>query len=211
MGARTAALAAGLVIVLGACGPKNPTGELRPPKDAPEFDTKFLRAFDDDYTAQKIQLSGRAPNDVKDQQLFAARLGYADIVAKCTVAQVWAKGRHQQGRKEQFLDVEIGDVLLGKLPRGTTKEQLLPVASEDDLPGELRGEELLLFVKWAPGEVPPYHHHLMPADEDTLAFIHALIDHAKAEGAIDGSGVQTKRKRRSKGRRARTKVDADEP
>ena len=202
-------LAAGLVVLLGACGPKNPTGELRPPKDAPEFDTQFLRAFDDDFTPQKIQLSGRAPNDVIDQRLFAARLGYADIVMQCTVAQVWAKGRHQQDEKEQFLDVELGDVLLGKLPKGTMKEQLLVVSGEDDLPGELRGEELILFVKWAPGEVPPYHHHLMPSDEDTLEFIHAMVDHAKAEGAIDGSGAASKRKRRPKARRVRGKVEAD--
>jgi hypothetical protein len=210
VGSRTAALAAGLLLVVGvACRPRNPTGELRPPEGTPEFDGQYLRAFDDDYTEQPINLSGRAPNDVIDQRLFAARLGFADIVALCSVVQVWGKGRHEQGRKEQFLDIELGEVLIGSLPKGTVDEQLLTVASEDELPGELRDKQLILFVKWAPGEVPPYHHHLMPSDDETLEYISALVEHAKAEGVLAASGSKSKRKRRPRGRKARAKAEAD--
>jgi hypothetical protein len=192
-----------------ACRPKNPTGELRPPNDAAEFESQYLRTFDDDYTEQPINLEGRAPNDVIDQRLFAERLGYADIVMKCSVVQVWARGRHKQSTKQQYLDIELGDVLLGSLPKGTVPEQLLVVSGEDELPGELREKELILFVKWAPGNVPPYHHHLMPADEDTLEYIDALVEHAKAEGVLTGAGAQSKRKRRPKGRKAKAEAKAE--
>jgi hypothetical protein len=187
-----------LAIGLGApgCRDRNPTGVLKPPSGAPEFEAKYAVAFDDDYTREPINLSGRAPNDVLDQRLFAARLGHAHIVARVTVEQVWGRGRYQ-GRKDQFLDVMIDEVLMGELPKKTKDEQLLRISGQDPLPGSLQGRSMLLFVRWAPSSVPPYHHHLMPADEDLVAFIEAMVKHAREEGVLDGRGRSRKRRQKA--------------
>jgi hypothetical protein len=89
------------------------------------------------------------------------------------------------------------------------QEQQLLVTGEDDLPGKLQNDKLILFVKWAPGHIPPYHHHLMPAEKDTLAYINAMVEHAKAEGVLSESGKRTGRRRRPRGREARAKAKAD--
>lgn len=184
-----------LVVSTAGCKNRHRTGELYPPDDAPAWETRFAETFDDDYTAQPLELEGRAPHDVRDQTLFAARLGYAAIVALVRVDQVWGKGRYQ-GRKHQYVDVELGEVLLGELPKGTHERQLLQVTGEDELSGELQGAEMVLFVRWAPGERPPFHHHLMPATSEIVAFIRALVRHAKAEGELGGSGRKRKKRAR---------------
>jgi hypothetical protein len=178
---------------LAGCRDRNPTGVLHPPSGAPEFEGKYAVAFDDDYTREPVNLSGRAPNDVLDQQLFAARLGHAHIVARVTVEQVWGRGRYQ-GRQEQFLDVVIDEVLMGELPKKTKEEQLLRIRGQDPLPGSLQGQSMLLFVRWAPGSVPAFHHHLMPADEELVAFVEAMVQHARDEGVLDGRGRGRKRR-----------------
>lgn len=172
--------------VLG-CG-RHRTGELVPPNDAPAWEIGLSRPFDDGYTRTPIQLQGRAPNDVLDQDLFAQRLGLASIVALSTVHQVWGRGRFQS-KQDQFIEVEIEETLIGKLPKGALSRQTLRVRSEDGLPGGLQGRRMILFVRWAPGDVPPYHHHLMPADETLLAYIRALIKHAQDEGVLDEEGM----------------------
>jgi hypothetical protein len=184
------------LLVCGACRGRSQTGELSAPPGAPEFESRFGVAFDDAYTREPIELSGRAPNDVLDQRLFAARLGHAHVVALVTVLQVWARGRYQ-GRQDQRLDVEIGEILMGALPKGTHEEQLIEVAGEDALPGTLQGKPMILFVRWAPGEVPGYHHHLMPADDELVAYIQAMVKHAQTEGVLNDRGVERKWKRRS--------------
>ncbi|MBX7083938.1 MAG: hypothetical protein K1X88_32320 [Nannocystaceae bacterium] len=181
----------------GGCKSKSNRGELTPPDDAPAWEERYAVAFDDDYTAAGLELRGRAPHDVLDQRLFGARLGHADLVILVTVDQVWGRGRYQ-GRKAQYLDVELGEVLYGSLPKGTRAQQLLRIDGEDDLPGALQGQPLVLFVRWAPGAKPPYHHHLMPADDAIVAYIRSLVRHARQEGALDG---QRKGKRKRKAAR----------
>lgn len=192
------------VLALGlspnACKDRSATGELASPDDAAEFESQYRKAFDDDYTPQGVNLMGRAPNDVLDQQLFAERLGFADVLMKVQVQQVFGKGRYQ-GRQDQYVAVALGDVILGSLPDGVEEEQLLVVKGEDELPADLSGDTLLLFLKWAPGEVPSYHHHLMPADEGTLEMIEAMVKHAQEVGVLNADGeVIEGRKRRKKGR-----------
>lgn len=194
-----------LVGLSTGCKNRHRTGELWPPDDAPAWETRFAETFDDDYTPQPLELEGRAPHDVRDQTLFAARLGYAAIVALVRVDQVWGKGRYQ-GRKHQYVDVELGEVLLGELPKGTHERQMLQVTGEDELSGELQGAEMVLFVRWAPGERPPYHHHLMPATKEIVAFIRALVRHAKAEGELGGG-----RKRKKRGAQADADGSPDAP
>jgi hypothetical protein len=190
------------VTVSAACaGRRNPTGDLMAPKDARPWESKFGRAFDDGYTKEVVKLSGRAPNDVLDQRLFAARLGHADVVALAEVTQVWGRGRYQ-GKQDQFLEVELGEVLLGDLPKGTEPIQTLGVASEDELPGALRGQTMVLFVRWAPDDAPSYHHHLMPAQDEAVAHIRALVQHAQDAGMIDARGKARKRPRRNRRRKA---------
>ncbi len=195
---------------------KNPSGELVAPNNAEAWEARYAVAFDDDYTRHKLNLTGRAPNDVLDQRLFQSRLGHANFVALVRVEQVWGKGRYE-GRQDQYLDVEVGEVLLGEINKNADERQLIRLESEDELPGSLRGDVMLLFLRWSPGENPPYHHHLMPADPDTLELIKAMVRHARSEGVLTKSGKEntrgkTRRKRqeRKEGRKAKkqAKVEA---
>lgn len=198
------------LLAAGACAKRSPTGELYPPSDAPEWESKFNNSFDDAYTREKINLEGRAPNDVLDQRKFASRMGHANIVALVHVDQVWGKGRYQ-GRPDQFLDVTLGDVLMGELPPKTSEQQLLEVRDEDDLPGTLQGRVMILFLRWDPDGEPPYRHHLMPADEETVTYIKAMVQHAKQEGALTAKGKERRgheRRRQRRERREQRKAQA---
>ena len=189
-----------LSLLLGlsaGCKNRHRTGELYPPDGSPKWETRFSPFFDDDYTAEPLELEGRAPHDVLDQQRFAARLGYAAIVALVRVDQIWDRGRYQ-GRKHQYVDIELEEVLLGEVPKGTHKQQLLAITGEDELEGDLQGAQLVMFVRWAPGERPPFHHHLMPATEEIVAYIRALVRHATKEGEMGKSGRTRKRRARAR-------------
>jgi hypothetical protein len=192
----------------GGCKARSSSGELTPPSDAPAWDARYAQSFDDDYTRQALNLRGRAPHDVRDQRLLASRLGYSDIVAEVEVLQVWGRGRYK-GRQEQYLELEVKRLLLGELVKGTSEHQLLMVKAEDELPGALQGQSLLLFLRWAPGQVPPYHHHLMPVEPEAMAYIAAVIEHAKAEGVLDSHGVPAKSGRRRGGKAKRKKEQAE--
>jgi hypothetical protein len=183
---------------MGGCKARSSSGELTPPSDAEPWDARYAQSFDDDYTRQPINLRGRAPHDVRDQRLLAARMGYSDVLARVTVLQVWGRGRYQ-GRQEQFLELEIEELLVGSLVKDTSERQLVMVRAEDELPGQLQGQSLVLFLRWAPGQVPPYHHHLMPEDPEAMAYIAAVVEHAKAEGVLDATGVPAGQGRKGKG------------
>ena len=174
-----------------------------PPPSAGGGGAASSKSFDDSYTPTAVNLQGRAPNDVTDQQLFQARLGYAQIVLLVRVEQVWGKGRYQ-GRQDQFIEVEIGEVLLGSLPKNAPEQIMIEVASSDELPGALKDETMLLFLRWDRESEPPYHHHLMPADEDLVALINAMVKHAQAEGVLNAKGDEASDGER---RRARKRKD----
>jgi len=196
-------LAVGLA---GGCKGRRSTGELTPPSDAVPWDARYAQSFDDDYTRQPLNLRGRAPHDIRDQRLLAQRLGYSDVIAEVEVLQVWGKGRYQ-GSQDQYLELSIQKVLVGQLVKGTDERQFMIVRAEDDLPGALQGQSLLLFLRWAPEQVPPYHHHLMPVEPEAMGYIAAVIEHAKAEGVLDAEGVpaESGKKRGGKAKRKRNK------
>jgi hypothetical protein len=196
----------GLVMLGPGCKHRRDKGgsiaELTPPKNAPDWESRFTIAYDDSYTPTSINLQGRAPNDVLDQQLFQSRLGHAALVLLVSIEQVWGKGRFQ-GRQSQFVEITVEDTLLGTLPKDAPEQVMLEVSSIDELPGSLKGETMLLFVRWDLESEPPYHHHLMPADDEVVALINAMVEHAKAEGVLDKQGEETgktrgKRKRAGK-------------
>lgn len=178
--------------------------ELTPPKGAEPWESRYAVAFDDSYTPTDVNLQGRAPNDVLDQQLFQARLGHAAVVVLVRVEQVWGKGRYE-GKQDQFVELQVGDVLMGSLPKDAPERFMVQVSSIDELPGELRGEIMLLFLRWDAEADPPYHHHLMPADEELVALIKAMVKHAQAEGVLDAKGDEKKSGRGGKGKRKRRK------
>ena len=191
--------------------------ELRPPKGAEPWESRYAVAFDDSYTPTSINLQGRAPNDVLDQQLFQARLGYAAIVALVQVEQVWGRGRYR-GHQTQFVEVEVGETLFGALPKDAPERLMIEVESTDELPGALKGEIMLLFVRWDGESEPPYHHHLMPADEELVALIKAMVKHAQNEGVLDAKGGEVasgrkgkrgKNKNKGKGRRGGPREEDD--
>ena len=185
----------------GGCAGKHGRGDLAPPPGAAAWESLYDITFDDHYTETPLELSGRAPGDVIDQRRLAQRLGFADIIALVTVDQVWSRGL-QGGAPRQHLDVTIDRVLLGTLPKGTRADQVLALRAEGPLPAALTGRAMLLFVRWAPGEGPGYHHHLMPADENVLAWISSMIRHARSLGKLDA--VEKSRKRRRGSRVANT-------
>jgi hypothetical protein len=198
--ARLALVALCATAIAGCKARRGSRGELSPPDDAPAWEERFGFAFDDDYTDAELELRGRAPHDVLDQKLFGARIGYAAIVALVQVEQVWGRGRYQ-GKHAQYIDVELGDVLFGELPKGTRTSQMLRLRGEDDTPADLQGKQLVLFLRWAPGNDPAYHHHLMLASDEIVAYIRALVSHARQEGALD-TGRRGKRKARRRGAEA---------
>lgn len=183
-----AALAAVVGFVGGCAGGDANRGNLRAPEAAVPFESRYAVAFDDGYTAAPPQVEGRAPNDVMDQRLLHARLGHADLVVLVEVAQIWEKG-FKGGDKRQYLDVELGEVLLGDLASGVRDHQMLAVAG-DPVPTGLEGQRLLMFVRWAPGEEPSFHHHLGPAVPELVEMIRAMVKHARKEGVLTASGEQ---------------------
>ncbi len=195
---RLAALAlvlTALVVASPGCARKHMRGDLAPPAGAAAWDSRHDVTFDDHYTQTPLELSGRAPGDVIDQRRLAQRLGFADLVALVTVDQVWSRGLHD-GVASQRLDVTIDRVLLGAaLPRGTRKDQVLELRGGEALPAGLTGQVMVMFVRWAPGEGPGYHHHLMPADDNVLAWISAMVRHARALGKLDAVEKPGKRRR----------------
>ncbi|MCA9711057.1 MAG: hypothetical protein KDK70_34770 [Myxococcales bacterium] len=199
-----------LVGSAAACRVRNSTGELTPPDGAPAWEASYRFTFDDDYTPEPVNLQGRAPHDVRDQRLLAARLGLSHVIAQVEVLQVWGKGRYQ-GRQDQYLEVEIEQFLMGSVIKGTADRQLLLVRAEDELPGSLQGQSLLLFLRWAPGSKPAYHHHLMPVESTAMAYIAALIEHAKAEGVLDEQGVPVGDSRRGRKRRKKRGESESKP
>jgi hypothetical protein len=200
---RPALLVLALVVAgFGCKNRKNTSGELVPPAGADAWESRYAVAFDDDYTRHKLNLTGRAPNDVLDQRLFQSRMGHANFVALVRVEQVWGKGRHES-RQDQFLDVELGETLMGEVGKGGQERQLIRLRSEDELPGSLRNDVMILFLRWAPGDNPPYHHHLMPADPDTLELIQAMVRHAQDEGVLNKGGTENVRGRGQRKRRER--------
>jgi len=193
-----------LISVGAGCATRSATGEFTPPADARRWESKWRPAFDDDYTAESINLRGRAPHDVRDQKLLALRMGHADLVAQVKVLQVWGQGRYQ-GHQDQYLEIEIEQYLIGQPVKGTSTQHFVRVNSEDELPGSLQGKSLVLFLRWSPAEQPFYHHHLMPMDSEAVGFMAARIEHAKQEGVLDDDGVVTDRKRG--GRRSKRNKD----
>lgn len=190
------ALTLALVAVSPGCARRSARGDLAPPPEAAAWDGVHDITFDDHYTETPLELSGRAPGDVVDQRRLAQRLGYADLVALVTVEQVWSRGLYS-GEPRQRLDIKLGKVLLGVLPRGTRSEQVLELRGGEALPADLTGRVMLLFVRWAPGEGPGYHHHLMPADENVVGWIEAMTRHARKLGHLDPIEKSAgKRKRR---------------
>jgi hypothetical protein len=199
----------GLCLVSGGCKNRRDKkggtlSELRPPKDAEPWESRYAVAFDDSYTPTPINLQGRAPNDVIDQRLFQARLGYAAVVALVQIGQVWGRGRYQ-GRQSQFIEVEVGETLFGTLPKDAPEQLMLEVQSSDELPGALKGEIMLLFLLWDSESEPPYHHHLMPADEEVVALIKAMVKHAQDEGVLNEKGDEAKSRKGKKGKKGKGK------
>ena len=198
-----------VVVVLGpaaGCAGRAEDGSLRPPRGAPPWEDALSRSFDDSFTSEPVNLVGRAPHDVLDQRLFIERLGLSSLVMLVSVEQVWARGR-KSGDGRQFLDVRIERVLLGELPSDTDPVQPLQIAGDDPLPGSLRGQTMVLCLRWAPGADPPFHHHLVPATDDLVAWIEAAIEQARRAGAITAGGkASAKRAQRRARRRARRKA-----
>ncbi len=192
-------------VVFGGCllatGCKATTrGALVPPAGASEWEAHLQPAFDDGMTTTPVRLTGRAPNDVKDQRLFGVRLGCADIVLLAGIDHVWDRRLHQ-GRPVQQVDLTLGDVLLGYLDKKVSADQTFRVEVTDPLAGELQESEVMVFLRWAPGEQPEYHHHLMLADPELLAGVQAQIRHAEQAGKLPKKPKQRrkrKRKRKSK-------------
>jgi hypothetical protein len=165
-------------------------GSLRAPTSAVAFESRFAVAFDDGYTAAPPKIEGRAPNDIADQRLLHARLGHADLVMLVRVEHIWEKG-FKGGAKRQFLEIRLGQVLYGDIGPAVNGQQLIPVVGES-VPAGLEGARLLMFVRWAPGEEPSFHHHLGPAVPEVVDMIHAMVIHARKEGVLGSSGAVKK-------------------
>lgn len=188
-------LALGLAAGLAGCRGRSGS-ELQPPPGASTWDSRLEGLFDDRFTPVPINLTGRAPADVADQRRFGQRLGYADLVALVTIDQVWSRALYG-GAPQQRVEVTLGRVLRGSLPRRTATEQVLTLRGAEELPAAWQGRVMLLFILWAPGDLPAYHHHLLPANEDVIATIEAMVRHARAAGQLADEKAGRKRRQRA--------------
>ncbi|MCA9658181.1 MAG: hypothetical protein KC486_07545 [Myxococcales bacterium] len=187
------ALVLSLGFGLGACKPKE--RPLAPPAGTPAMDVSHVAYFDRGITTAPVVLVGRSPSDVVDQRLFGQRLGYADLVVVATVEESWERRRGADVR--HFVQVRLGEPLLYELPKKTAETLRLEVVSEDPL-GDLRGETFVLFVRWSPGERPPFRHHLMIADQETIELIQGMVGHAIEAGQLDRRAGKRKKGRGGK-------------
>ena len=90
----------------------------------------------------------------------------------------------------------LGRVLRGKLPKKVAPQQTLVFREAEELPLDAVGRVMLLFVRWAPGEAPAYHHHLMVAADDALALIEAMVLHARAAGKLEEDAPRKRRRKK---------------
>ena len=197
------AVSATLVVAVGlsaGCKPKEVA--LAPPSGTPAMEPAHAAYFDNGITVTPVVLVGRAPSDVVDQRLFGERLGHADLIAEVTIVDLWEKRRGS--KVQRFVEVQVEEALLRELPKRTAETQRLEVVSIDPLPGELRGQRFVLFVRWSPSERPPFKHHLMIADEATVEVIRSMVGHAVELGYLDTK--VKKRTRRSKDKKASKKA-----
>lgn len=185
----------GALVAAGAC---RPTGkELAPPQGAAPFRSREAPAFNDAITVVPVRMVGRAPGDVQDQRLFAERLGYSSLVVMVEVIEAWERRRPGKA-DERFVEVRLGEPLLHEIPKRTRPEQTLVIRSEDPLPPGLQGRQFILFLRWAPGERPGYHHHLMVANDEVVDLVRAMVRHAEATGNLEPPRGARRERRRGK-------------
>ena len=128
-------------------------------------------------------------------------MGSADLVILVNVHEVWSEGL-RRGQARNYLKVGLERVLMGELPKRTADDQILELNGVEELPGGIQGKSMVLFVRWAPGEQPAFHHHLMIATDEMVSTIESMVRHARAEGHI-GTKAEKRRARREKRRRER--------
>lgn len=192
-------MALGLALLggFGAAGcRRGSSSELGAPGGASAWDSRLDQLFDDRFTPSAVELTGRAPGDVLDQRRFSQRLGYANVIILVTVDQVWSRTLFG-GEPQQRVEVTLGRALRGSLPRKTSPSQVLVLRGAEELPADAVGRVMLMFIAWAPGEIPAYHHHLMPADEKVIDLIEAMVRHARKEGKLDEERGRKRRRKRS--------------
>ena len=190
----------GALVVLAAPACKNKSGTLEPPRGAAAWDPEYARFFDDGLTELPVTLSGRAPNDVRDQKRFGMRLGYSDLVILTEVSQSWSRGLGER-RQKHYVEVKLKRVLLQQERVKIPESETLRLVRDRPIPGDVQGQEMLLFLRWAPGEQPAYHHHLLIASEEMISTIEAMVKHAKREGQF-GSKAERRKARREKRKQA---------
>ncbi|MBK8261000.1 MAG: hypothetical protein IPK80_06640 [Nannocystis sp.] len=183
------------LVGLGAVGCRGRGGALEAPAGAVAFEGRYNAAFDDGITTVPVRMVGRAPGDVLDQRLFGERLGYAHMVVLVEVEEVWERRRPGKA-PERFVSVRLGEVLVHELPKKTLPAQTLVVRTGDPLPPDLRGQRLLMFVRWAPGQRPSYRHHLMVVDDEVVALVRAMVRHAQGAGQLGGRRQKSPRKKK---------------
>ena len=185
-----------VTLLLSTSGCKGRAGTLQPPRGAEAWSAEYSRFFDDGLTELPVALTGRAPNDVRDQRRFGMRLGYSDLVVLATVQQSWSQGLSDR-RQKHFVEVDLQRVLLERERVQLPEEQTLRIERNRPLPPSIRGAQMILFIRWAPGEQPPFHHHLVLASDEMVETIDAMVEHAKREGQL-GSAAERRRARRAK-------------
>ncbi len=185
-----------LILTAGCRGRERQTG-LVPPSDARAWEDRFAVAFDDLFTLAPVPLEGRAVHDVTDQRLLQARMGHADLVLRARVENTWSRRRYD-GELEQIVELTITETLVGKLPKRADKAQTLTVRNADPIEIGPEGQEVIWFLRWAPKDNPPYHHHLTPADGGVGELADAMASDVSGKGKNGRGrrGPDGKRRRR---------------
>ena len=77
-------------------------------------------------------------------------------------------------------------MLLGELPKKTRPHQEHPVETRTGLPPTMQDGTYVLFLRWAPGDTPDFHHHMLVATDEVVETIE--VGERVGAVAIDDQG-----------------------
>lgn len=162
-----------LLVAAAACAACGATMSRASKKHAKPWDPKLAPVFDDSSDPCTPWMTSDEPWAIKERELLTQRGMKADIIAVGQVQDV-EDTRFGSTTRQTTLSFLVSRILRGKesdLPGGQTTVLLSASRLEDA--GALKrimGKASLLFLRWLPGDKPPFHWHVACLSEGVLEY-----------------------------------------
>ena len=165
-----------LVLIFSACSP----GLTEAAKShAKPFSSKLAPLFDDATDVCTPWSGSTEPWAAQERQITALRSQKSDIVAVGAVQEI-VTSQVSGVRAQIALQFEVSTLLRGTkpdLPDGQTRVSLIVSAREDPrLARRLIRKKAILFLRWLPGDNPPFRWHLTCATEGVSKLVKTQLD-----------------------------------